>query len=162
MLHPRLKLFRLPQPAIAALASNPNVAFVSSDRPVSLSLDSARPAVAADIAQQYGWTGAGVGVAVIDSGISPDPDFGSRIVYSESFVPGEPAATDLYGHGTHVTGIVGGSGAGSACTACTKNFRGIASGVSLINLRVLNSLGQGTDSAVINAIDRRREPLNPA
>jgi serine protease AprX len=154
MLHGKVGLFTLPQAAVDALENDPSVVFASPDRAVGLSLDSARPAVAADIAQQYGWTGVGVGVAIIDSGISPDTDFGSRIVYSENFVPGEPTTTDLYGHGTHVAGIVGGNGAGSSCTTCIRSLKGIAPGVSLINLRVLNSQGQGTDSAVINAIDR--------
>jgi len=59
----------------------------------------------------------------------------------------------IYGHGTHVAGIIGGN---SQCSESnmTKQFRGIAPAVNIIALRALNAQGSGTDSAVIAAIDR--------
>jgi serine protease AprX len=95
-----------------------------------------------------GYVGTGVGVAVIDSGIVDLPDFhtGStdRIVYQQSFVGGAPA--DQYGHGTHVAGILAGNGNGTV-------YQGVAYNANLINLRVLDVNGNGSDSAVIQAID---------
>ena len=61
---------------------------------------------------------------------------------------------DLYGHGTHVAGIVAGNGADSICTTCTRTMKGIAPNANLINLRVLDENGNGTDSDVIAAIDQ--------
>jgi serine protease AprX len=76
-----------------------------------------------------------------------------RIVYSESFI-GSPDATDGYGHGTHVAGIVGGSGKDSTGIGFTRTFRGVAPNVNLINLRVLDQNGAGQEANVIAAIDR--------
>ena len=108
----------------------------------------------ANIAFQYGWTGAGVGVAIIDSGIYNHPDLRPRVVYSESFVPGDSSTNDAYGHGTHVAGIVAGNGRQLDRAQLHLHFpRNCAAG-QLINLRALDSNGQGTDSSVISAIER--------
>ena len=102
--------------------------------------------------QQY--DGTGIGIAVIDSGINNDGDFGHQIVYSENFVQGEWSTSDTYGHGTHVAGILAGNGANSSGRGYYRTFVGMASHVSLINLRVLDGTGTGTDSQVIAAIQR--------
>src|SRR5262249_55863066 len=77
----------------------------------------------------------------------------SRIVYSQSFVPNVTSTADQYGHGTHVAGIVAGNGTSSTGSSYFKTFRGMAPNAKLINLRVLNGNGLGTDSSVINAIN---------
>src|ERR1700680_2016006 len=100
-----------------------------------------------------------MGVAVIDSGFAPHDDLknangtGLRVVYNESFLPGLDAS-DRYGHGTHVAGIVGSNAKDSTGAGFTRSFRGVAPNVNLINLRVLDSNGAGTDSGVIGAINR--------
>jgi serine protease AprX len=116
-------------------------------------------AVQADLAaSQYGFTGTGVGVAVIDSGIASHPDLNnasgtSRVVYSQSFVVGDTTTSDKFGHGTHVAGLIGGSGANSGTgNGYAATYAGVAPGVNLINLRVLDQNGSGTDSQVIAAI----------
>jgi len=129
------------------LASDPHVAYVSPDRPLRGTLDLSRSAVQADIAQSYGWNGTGIGVAVIDSGVSPVIDFGNRIVYATSFTAQNPI--DDFGHGTHVSGIVAGNGQNSS-----GQYKGIAPKANIINLRVLDSNGAGTDSKVIAAINQ--------
>jgi serine protease AprX len=147
-------LFTLKAGQLNAIAANPNIAYVSPDRKLSGSLEFAEPTVNANIALKYGWTGAGVGVAIIDSGIYNHPDLRPRVVYSESFVPGDSSTNDAYGHGTHVAGIVAGNGAGSTGSNDIYTFRGIAPQAELINLRALDSNGQGSDSSVINALER--------
>ena len=91
---------------LADLANDPDVEMISPDRPVfstgTMTPDFKLPAANADIAEQSGWTGAGVGVAVIDSGIQDRPDLhgssGYRVVYAENFLQGG-SAVDQYGHG---------------------------------------------------------------
>jgi serine protease AprX len=151
-------LYSIPAQAIAALANNPNVAYISPDRAVNPTLDYANAAIGAQTAFSYGWTGTGVGVAIIDSGILTENDLlnqggGTRIVYRQSFVPKVSSTIDQYGHGTHVAGIVSGNGAASTGVPYSKTFRGVAPTANLINLRVLDGNGAGTDSAVIAAIN---------
>jgi serine protease AprX len=154
-------LYNLPAAAIQALANNSHIQYVTPDRPVRGAMEFANPATGATIARQYGYQGDGVGVAVIDSGVYSHNDFKdagvSRIVYSQNFVPGLASADDGYGHGTHVAGIVAGNGAMSTGYSFNYTFRGIAPKARIINLRVLDQNGVGTDSAVIAAIDRAIE-----
>ena len=148
-------VFNIPLSALATLAEDSDVAYVSPNRSVKgASSDAFEETVGGDVAHSYGFQGAGVGVAVIDSGISDHPDLHdpvtglSRVVYSESFVPGTDT-NDGYGHGTHVAGIIGGNGSRSAGAIV-----GVAPQVNLINLKVLDSSGAGSDSYVIAAIER--------
>ncbi len=116
-------------------------------------VDYFRETVHADSAISAGWDGTGIGVAIIDSGITVNEDFRKPLAYSQSFVPGDPSTADKYGHGTHVAGIIAGSGYNSSLFS-KYQFGGAAPSVSLINLRVLDAFGNGTDSAVISAIER--------
>ena len=152
--------YRIPVRMLAWLENHPDVAYVSPDRPNKVASDDDIPAVEGDVArQQYGLDGTGVGVAIIDSGVFNHDDLqkssglGSRIVYSESFIPGDPSTNDAYGHGTHVAGIVAGNGHDSA-SGYPMQYIGVAPNANIINLRVLDANGAGTDSQVIAAIQR--------
>jgi serine protease AprX len=145
------------------VASDPTISYISLDRPLASATDygDGAEAIGLDIARNQGFDGSGVAVAVIDSGISSSHNdlksansMSSRIVYSQNFVPGTSGTSDAYGHGTHVAGIIGGNGHNSTCWNCAVTFRGVAPNVKLINLRVLDQNGQGSDSSVIAAIDR--------
>ena len=150
--------FSVPASALSHLADDPDVLYVAPDRPLHASVYSNNPdyyesaAFAQSAWNQY--SGAGVGIAVIDSGITNNGDFGNRVVYSQSFVSGSSTTTDPYGHGTHVAGIVAGGGNSSTGGTFTKTFVGVANGANIINLRVLDQNGSGTDSAVISAIQQ--------
>src|SRR5580698_8694178 len=145
--------------AIQSLSNHSNVVYISSDRPLTPSLSNAAVAVNAPFAWQSGYTGAGVGVALIDSGVSSHPDLNlgilpfSRVVYQKSFVPGNSSSSDQYGHGTHVAGLITGDGLSSTGPFYSKTFKGIAPGANIVNLRVLDQNGAGTDSEVIAAIN---------
>ena len=84
-------------------------------------------------------TGRGVHVYVIDTGISPHPDFDGRLGNGASFVGG--SSEDGHYHGTHVAGTVGG------------NQFGVAKEVTLHAVRVLDSNGSGSSSGVIQGIE---------
>src|SRR5438093_1250432 len=140
-------LASLPVKALEGLADDPNVIFLSPDREVKSTMDYANPTIGANIAKSHGYDGTGIGVAVIDSGVSSPPDLVKRIVYSESLI--SLSADEKYGHGTHVAGIIAGTGSDSS-----GKYLGVAPGAKIINLRVLDDNGTGTDSTVIKAIDR--------
>jgi len=95
---------------------------------------------------------------VIDSGVSDHPDLhnasgASRVVYSESFVAGDTTTADGYGHGTHVAGLIAGNGSSSTLgKGYAHQYGGMAPGVSIVNLRVLDKNGCGSDAQVIAAI----------
>ena len=63
------------------------------------------------------------------------------------------STNDQFGHGTHVAGILAGNATASTGTSYYRTFRGMAPNAKLINLRVLDADGGGTDSSVINAIN---------
>ncbi len=92
-----------------------------------------------------------IGVAIIDSGIAPSADFAGRITGFYDFTNGRNGASvapyDSYGHGTHVAGLVGSSGILS-----NYEVQGIAPGVRLIGLKVLDGTGAGNTSDVIAAL----------
>ena len=148
------------------LADSPDVEFVYPDRKVSTtSYEYAPTAVNANLAWAGGFDASTVGVAVIDSGINskhPDLSTGmlfqsgatSRVVYEQSFVSGDSSTADSFGHGTHVAGLIAGNGASSTGAIFTSTIRGIGSNIRLINLRVLDANGGGSDSAVIAAIQQ--------
>jgi serine protease AprX len=155
---------RVPASMLQELARDPNVLYVTPDRPVSLTSSTNEDytgAVQADLAaSQYALDGTGIGVAVIDSGVSDHADLhnaagASRIVYSQSFVTGNTSTSDQYGHGTHVAGLIGGNGSSSGTgNGYAWKFAGTAPNVNIINLRVLDGNGAGTDSGVIAAIQQ--------
>lgn len=159
----RAVTMRVPVSMLARLANDPNVAYITPDRPVNLTSvnEAYTTAVEADVAAaQFGLDGTGVGVAVIDSGVADHADLhnasgASRVVYSQSFVPGDTTTADKYGHGTHVAGLIGGTGVSSGvANGYLAKFAGVAPNVNIINLRVLDQNGSGTDSQVIAAIQQ--------
>ncbi len=147
---------------IQQLTTDPNVLYVTPNRKSTGTVDISTGTVNANMVWSYGYTGTGVGVAVIDSGISLKNDFknaagASRVVYSQSFVPGVTDASDAFGHGTHVAGIIGGGGASSTGPGFSRTFKGVAPNANLVNLRVLDQNGSAQESDVISAIQRAIE-----
>jgi serine protease AprX len=153
--------FTIPASALPALEADPEVVSVSVDHALNVADDLTNEATGVATAWNSGYTGAGIGVAVIDSGINDShPDLwtsdqtASRVVYRQDFTGtatsnSSGANYDLYGHGTHVAGIIGGNGQLSG-----GQYEGVAPGVSLIDLRALDANGAGSDSTVIAAIQQ--------
>ena len=105
-------------------------------------LEGGSPAI--DGEYNYSTTGAGVTVVVVDTGVFPNDDIGSRLVLSKNFVDGANgtgSAKDCNGHGTHVASIAAGT-----------KF-GVAKAASIYNLRVLDCFGSGWDADIVDALD---------
>ncbi|MGI8459512.1 MAG: S8 family serine peptidase [Propionibacteriaceae bacterium] len=99
-------------------------------------------ATASDGRYLYGSTGRGVTAYVVDTGIrTTHTQFGGRARSGYDFVDHDATAQDCNGHGTHVAGTLGG-----------KTF-GVAKGVSIVALRVLDCDGEGYESDVVAALD---------
>ncbi|WP_327715344.1 S8 family serine peptidase [Streptomyces sp. NBC_00490] len=115
------------------------------DGRVKADLKESVPLIGAPEAWAAGYTGKGVKVAVLDTGIDLNhPDLAGLIDETVSFVPGE-SVTDVNGHGTHVAGTIVGSGAASG-----GDHRGVAPGADLVVGKVLGGeQGYGQDSWVM-------------
>jgi subtilisin family serine protease len=140
----------LPSAAVDQVRANPDVAYVEADAEVTLAedqtgatwgldrIDQREPAL--DGTYRYDRTGAGVTAYIIDTGIlTTHQQFSGRTATGFSAIGGD--TTDCNGHGTHVAGTVGGT------------VHGVAKGVTLVPVRVLDCGGSGTNSGVIAGID---------
>ncbi|MFC7496520.1 MULTISPECIES: S8 family serine peptidase [unclassified Nocardioides] len=124
------------------------IARIHLDGKVEASLADSTAQVGAPQAWEQGVDGAGVTVAVLDTGVDQThPDLADRIVASQSFVPGEGLA-DVNGHGTHTASTVAGTG-----TASGGQEKGVAPGAGLAIGKVLNDAGSGLDSWIIDGME---------
>ena len=144
----------VPHALLPTLASSPLVQRLSLDRVVAGALDHTGPTVGAPSVWASGYDGSGVGVAVIDSGVTSWHDdlsdssrAAQRVDRFVDFVNGGPSPYDDFGHGTHVAGIIAGNGFDSG-----GGRSGIAPGARLVALKVLDRSGQGRISNVIAAL----------
>ena len=92
-----------------------------------------------------GYTGSGIGIAIIDSGISGDRDL--NVVNRESFNPDSATPNDVFGHGTHVAGIIGMNGTDSG-----GQYLGIAPDADLISLKISDENGLAYESDTVDAL----------
>lgn len=93
------------------------------------------------------YTGKNVGIAVLDTGIVPHPDFKDRIRGFKDCVGGRVRLYDDNGHGTHVTGILGGDGRLSRGA-----YAGMAPGAHFLSIKVLDDRGQGSVDGILKGI----------
>jgi subtilisin family serine protease len=135
-----------------ALARNPQVQYVEEDQIFVADTTQTNATWGIDRIDQrnrplsgtysYTRTGAGVNAYVIDTGIRlTHSQFGGRAVTGFDAVTSGGSASDCNGHGTHVAGTIGGS------------TYGVAKGVKLFAVRVLNCAGSGTTSGVVAGVD---------
>ncbi len=114
------------------------------DGPVRGQLDRSVPQIGAPTAWQSGFTGQGVKVAVLDTGIDDShPDLDEAVVEAKDFTDSGGPADDV-GHGTHVASIITGSGAAS-----DGKYRGVAPDARLLVGKVLGADGTGSESQLI-------------
>jgi subtilisin family serine protease len=144
----------IPEAALQGIRNNPNVQLIEQDQTVSLQqvspqnqatwgLDRIDQAdLPLDTQYHFVGNGAGVNVFVLDTGIRSDHvEFTGRLRPGFTAIADGNGTNDCKGHGTHVAGTVGGT------------TWGVAKGVSLIPVRVLDCAGSGSWSGVIAGID---------
>ncbi|MBA4377053.1 MAG: serine protease [Anaerolinea sp.] len=142
----------LPEQALNGLVHNPNVEYIEVDQtitidgtqsPATWGLDRIdQRALPLNITYTYNFNGAGVNAYIIDTGILiSHNEFGGRASVAYDSIGDGRNGIDCNGHGTHVAGTVGGT------------TYGVAKGVTLYAVRVLNCSGSGTTSGVIAGVD---------
>ncbi len=143
-------------PAVAALAASPDVVGVTLDRAGAFQSVDARTrpttgspyteVTTASTAWERGLRGAGVTVAVLDTGISPMPDLADGTIHGPD-LSGEGSPIDTYGHGTVMAGIIGGDGRDSA-----GRRAGIAPDARLVAVKVAGRNGAVDVSTVLQGL----------
>src|SRR5918911_1838338 len=138
---------RFTEARVADIQRDPRVAFVSEDRPVHASVQTLPTGVdridgelSSHFASNTGW---GLAVAVIDSGSGPHSDL--NIAGGKNCSTGR-SYSDGNGHGTHVAGTIGALNNAAGVV-------GVAPGIPIYSVRVLDNTGNGSWSAVICGID---------
>ena len=156
----------LSEESISALKKDPHVAYIEADKvitvvePVLVASSSDQELVdswgvkriGADMAAMQGITGAGVKVAILDTGIdSNHPDLKDNYKGGYNFVydNNDPYDDSRYGHGTHVAGIIAARDNGTGVV-------GVAPEASIYALKVLNGGMMGLTSDIFAAIEWAR------
>jgi subtilisin family serine protease len=146
-----------PAAAIEILAADLAVEAIHPDQPVGPVMDVSHRAVEADRAWDAGFQGAGVTVAILDTGIDNlHPWFAGALVACVSVVSGVvlPECNDTEGHGTHVAGTV---------ASRDPELPGVAPAASLASVRVLHG-GAGLSSDTIAGMEwvrDNKDAVNP-
>ena len=157
----------LPRGAVEWLEASPAIEGITPNAPLQLQGDSYRPGAdvgsmqhTADIigASRYwqaGFTGRGVDIAIIDSGVSPVDGLDGRgkVIRGPdlSFESQAPNLRylDTFGHGTFMAGLIAGSDGGDR----RRDYDGVAPGARIVSIKVADAHGATDVSQVIAAID---------
>jgi serine protease AprX len=149
----------VPADRLAELAGRPGVGAVTADRRAqftTLSYDEGTSASSfarstqAVSAWTAGNTGRGIGVAVIDTGVSQMADFEGRLVQGPD-LSGEGTFVDTYGHGTVMAGAIAGSGVDSA-TNRAGAYTGVAPGAHIVSVKTAGRNGATDVSTLLQAM----------
>lgn len=129
--------------AAAAAAPEDDQSKVWLDRRLKLNLEQSVPQIGGDVANALGFDGAGVVVAVVDTGIDDThPDLVDQVLAHEDFTDSTENG-DVVGHGTHVASTIAGTG-----EASDGRYRGVAPGARLLDAKVCVQLGC-SESAIL-------------
>lgn len=147
---------RVSDPGLAVLTANPSVrvtpdvvlestgaSFDPASAPLQLS--------ALDPGDEWSLqAGAGVGVGLVDTGVSVTPDLPASRIVNGPDLSGEGDGVDRYGHGTFMAGLIAGDGTASA--GGPVRYTGAAPGATVVSVKVAGADGSTTLSRVIAAI----------
>ena len=130
--------------------------FVTLDENYELFLDNSGPYIGAEFPKQLGFTGNGIKIGVIDTGINlSHPDFfnqdgTSRFLKGYDFVDNDTIPQDTNGHGTQVTGIIAADGQlkGIAPMAEIFSYRVSSDGESVPSNLIIKAINQAVEDKV--------------
>lgn len=137
-------LLRAPRAAAAALAGDPRIERVRPNGRVRALDAEGDGLMRVPELRAAGVDGTGITVAVLDSGVDythPELPLGTKVVNLYDAIDHDGDARDGYGHGTPVAGIIAGL------------TTGVARGAKVAAVRVLDTLGEGSDAQVLEGID---------
>jgi serine protease AprX len=157
---------RVPAGALDALASEPGVTSVDAERDASF--EAVLPGTTYDPVTQAGsmyttaqltgatsywaagYTGAGVDVALVDTGVQPSTFLGTRLVAGTDVSGEGNALTDGFGHGTHMAGIIAGA---QGTPGASQSFNGMAPGARVISVKVAGAAGATNVVKILQGLD---------
>ena len=151
-------VLEVPAGKLDQLASDAEVPQLSGDLPTHGAMAVTDTAIGADQAWEAtvagagfsrpnGITGKGIGVAILDSGVALVPQLRGQVSARVDMLDRRGDGNDIWGHGTHLAGIIAGAGAVEA------NARGVAPGAHIVSVKVLGEDGSGRISDLIEGID---------
>jgi len=91
--------------------------------------------------------GAGVTVAVVDTGIADVADLGDRVIGGVDFTPEADPYLDSFGHGTFIAGMIAGDG-----TSSNGAYTGVAPDANLVSVKIADASGASDVSHVLAAM----------
>lgn len=143
----------VPAATVDKLAAQSGVSYVAIDRPV-VPTDTGTASVSADAlatlfpsvdgavsAWAGGFTGAGVGIAIVDSGVTPRADFGTRLVQVQLPAQDGTKLDDGVGHGSFVAGVAAGA-------SPNGKYLGVAPGATVYAVNVAKADGVYTSDVI--------------
>lgn len=143
---------------VQSLSVTPDRALTVEDQSYEGTPASTYPAsVGATKMWDAGARGQGVGIALLDTGVSPHPDLAGRLVSSADLTR-EGDFLDNYGHGTFLAGLIAGDG-----TTSSGRFTGVAPGAHLMSVKVAGADGATTLGQVLyglQLIDSSKDRYN--
>ena len=164
----------VPAGALPALASSPLVAEVTPDGPVHLASNNFNPSTDTGSAYnttlmtgaqsywQAGYTGQGVDIALLDTGVVPVNGLSAsgKVLYGPDFTPESQqpnrSGLDGYGHGTHLAGLIAGRDDAAVpghYAGDSSDFIGMAPDARIVSVKVADSGGNTDVTQVLMAID---------
>ena len=93
--------------------------------------------------------GAGITVAVVDTGVADHPDLEGRLEHVDVTGTYDEVYRDPYGHGTFVAGVIAGDGSSSE----DSRFAGVAPGARILDVRVADEAGETSLSFVLAGLE---------
>lgn len=132
------------------IALNRGIKFIAEDSTVKMQLNIATQEIKSHEVNSQGYTGKGITIAFLDTGIYPHPDFrkpNDRIIAFHDIVNGKKNPYDDNGHGTHVAGDAAGNGYTSG-----GKYKGVAPEANIVSVKVLDSKGSGSSSDILTGM----------